>query len=105
MNRPKTMLALLFLAMISVACAVIPIQERIVGNWHSDLAGFQVVYEYTSTTVGIVPHAPVPYSLEGDLITFQFEDPQTRKVEFLSGDVMVQTDERTGIRQTFKRKP
>lgn len=108
MERLKTLLpllSLLFLAVILSACAVTPvtIQERIVGSWHTDLAGFQVVFEYTTTTVGIAPHAPVPYTLEGDLITFQFQDPQTRRVEFLSSNVMVQTDEITGIKQTFTR--
>lgn len=60
--------------------------------------------EYTTSMVAIAPYAAIPYTLEGDLITFQFQGPQTRRVEFLSGDVMVQTDEVTGIKQTFKRR-
>ena len=106
MERSKTLPSLLFVAVLLSACTATPlqIQERIVGTWHADLAGFQVAFEYTTTTVAIAPHAPVPYSLEGDLIIFQYQDPETRRVEFLSSDVMVQTDEMTGIKQTFKRK-
>ncbi len=106
MERLKTLLSLLFLTVALTACALTQwrIQERIVGTWDTDLAGYPVVFEYTTATVGIAPYAPVPYILEGDLITFQFEGPQTRSIKFLSRNVMVQTDAVTGIEQTFKRR-
>ena len=106
MEPIKKLLSLLFLASVLSACAAIPlnIEDRLAGEWDTDLAGFSVVFEYTTTTVAIPPHAPVTYSVEGDLITFEFQGPQTRRIEFLSRDVMTQTDAQTGITQTFSRR-
>lgn len=100
-------IATLLLVLLSVqGCFLrhVGVDDRLVGRWKTDLAGFPVVVEYTDTTMEIATYAPVSYTRDGDVIRFEFEGSQSRKVVFESDDVMVQTDLTTGVERTFKRE-
>ena len=103
----KTRLAALFFALgLQAACATTGFnyQEYLVGQWSTEINGFPVTVEYTDTTVGIVGFGePVPYTLAGDRISFEFQGPQTSTIARLGPDEMNQTNMATEQITIYKR--
>lgn len=103
----KTRLAVLFFAVgLLAACATTGFnyQEYLVGQWTTEINGFPVTVEYTDTTVGIVGFGePVPYTLEGDRISFEFQGPQTSTIAMVNADEMNQTNLTTQQITVFHR--
>ena len=94
---------LLFVVLVLHGCMTVKPASRIIGSWDGQLHGFHIVVEYTQTTVGISGMEPVPYAIDGNVITLATENAQTYRVEFPSRDEMIQIDDITGTEQKFTR--
>jgi len=94
---------LLLLALLLNGCVTAKPAARIIGSWDGQLHGFPIVLEYTQTTVGISGKEPVPYSIDGDVITLTTESGQTYRVEFPARGEMIQIDEITATEQKYTR--
>ena len=94
---------LILLALVLNGCMTAKPAARIIGSWDGQLHGFPIVLEYTQTTVGISGKEPVPYSIDGDIITLATENAQIYRVEFPARSEMVQIDEITGTEQKYTR--
>lgn len=106
MARSCATAALLLVLLSTGGCFLrhVSVGDRIVGRWKTELAGFPVVVEYTDTTMGVGTYTPVPYTIDGDVIRFESEGTESRKIAFISDDIMVQTDLTTGVERTFTRE-
>ncbi len=80
--------------------------EYLIGQWDTNINGFPVVVEYTEGTVGVVGFGePVPYTLEANVISFEFQGTQTSTIEMVSDDEMKHTNVDTQAVTEFKRHP
>jgi len=91
------------LLLVMSGCAIFQSAPGIVGNWRSEIQGFPVELSYTESTVGINGSEPIPYTIEDGTVTLVMDDVRTYKVEFPSRNEMIQIDESTGARQSFRR--
>lgn len=78
-------------------------QQQIQGRWQSTIGGFPVTVTYTDTTVQVAGEDPVPYSLDGDRLSFKDGDSQVRILSFPSKTEMVQRDPMTGTETRYTR--
>jgi hypothetical protein len=105
--RKTRLAALLFALSLLGACATTPgfnYQQYLAGQWSTEINGFPVTVEYTDATVGIVGFGePVPYTMEGDRISFEFQGPQTSTIAMISADEMNQTNLTTQQITIYKR--
>ena len=106
MNTLRALAAIALTAVLVSGCFLLrPAPEaQIIGRWQTELGGFPVVVEYTATTVAIDTYPPVAYTIDGDVIRFEFEGTQSRRVAFPAEGEMVQTDLATGIARSFVRE-
>lgn len=96
--------AILFTLIIApVACVTLQPSVQVIGHWQGDLKGFPLEIVYTETTVGVDGSSPVSYTMSGNVVTLVTEDHRSYRVEFPSRNEMVQIDESTGDRQSFRR--
>jgi hypothetical protein len=95
---------LLMISLVLSGCMTVTPASRIIGSWDGQLHGFPIVVEYTQSTVGISGKEPVPYTIDGDVITLATENAQTYRVEFPSGGEMIQIDDVTGMEQKYTRR-
>ncbi len=79
--------------------------SRLVGSWEGQLGSFTVTTIYTDTDVAVEGQAPLPYTLEGDLLVIDGDRTTARRVSFPSRQVMVQVDAITGTVHEFSRVP
>jgi hypothetical protein len=108
--RKTRLAALLFAVSLLAACAT-PVtdtgfnyQQYLVGLWSTEINDFPVTVEYTDATVVIVGFGePVPYTMAGDRISFEFEGPQTSTIAMVSQDEMNQTNLTTQQITVYKR--
>jgi hypothetical protein len=91
------------LLLLISGCAIFQSAPGIVGKWHSEIQGFPVELSYTESTVGVNGSEPVPYTIEDNTVTLVMDDVRTYRVEFPSRDEMIQIDDSTGARQSFRR--
>lgn len=78
-------------------------KQQIQGEWKSTIGGYPVTVTYTDTTVQVAGDDPVPYSLDGDRLSFTSGDSQVRIVTFPSKTEMVQRDPMTGTETRYTR--
>lgn len=76
---------------------------QLLGTWQVEMAGVDLVVEYSEITVQIGGNAPVPYKLDGDELTFVDGGSQSRMIRFSGKNQMVQTDPLTGTERTYTR--
>ena len=76
---------------------------QLLGAWRVEMAGVNLVVEYTEIMVQIGGNAPVPYNLVGDELTFLDGGSQSRIIRFSGKNQMVQTDPMTGTERTYTR--
>lgn len=90
-----------------VACASTSVNyaEKILGKWDTDVNGFPITVEISETEIGVVGFGQsIPYSLAENVISFDFQGPQVASIEFVSDDVMNQTNTATNVVQVFNRQ-
>ena len=81
-----------------LACATAPIdyQQKLQGKWETLMAGSPVIIEFTDTSVnvldGLYINMTSPYQIEGDLISYDFQGPQTGRMEIISDNEIIQTN-------------
>ena len=103
LNAGTCATSLVLLSLVISGCVTPRPASRVIGSWDSELHGFPIAVEYTQTTVGIGDTEPVPYSIDGNLITLGTENSQRYRVEFPARDEMIQIDEVTGTEQKYVR--
>ncbi len=77
--------------------------EHLLGRWQVDMAGVELMVEYTETTVQIGDNAPVAYTLSGNELSFANGGSQKRIIMFSSKSEMIQTDPLTNTERTYTR--
>ncbi|MBT4519747.1 MAG: hypothetical protein HOC23_07060 [Halieaceae bacterium] len=100
-------LALICMTSMLFACASTSVNysEYMKGQWDTQIQGFPVVVEFTESTVGVVGFgAPIPYTLEGNTISFDFQGLQVASIDTVDKNEMTHTNVNTQAVTTFKRK-
>ena len=77
--------------------------EQLLGKWQVDIAGVELIVEYTQTSVQVGDSAPVPYALTGNQLTFTNGGSQKRVIMFSSKREMTQTDPLTQTERIYTR--
>lgn len=95
---------LLLVALVAGGCVTVEPSTRIIGIWDGQLHGFPIIVEYTRATVRISGKDPVPYTIDGNILTLPAGSLQTYRVEFPSANEMIQFDDVTGTEQKYTRK-
>lgn len=88
------------------ACASTAVNhgEMILGKWDTELQGFPLTLDYNGTDIEVIGMGQsLPYSIEGDVIKFDFMGPRSARVAFPEKGQMTQTDIATSEITTFKR--
>jgi hypothetical protein len=81
-----------------------PASELLLGSWQTQVGGFPVTVEYTSTAVSVDGQPPVSYQLAGDRLQIAEGGSQVRILQFPSNAEMVQIDPMTGSEHRFNRR-
>ena len=81
-----------------------PASELLLGSWQTQVGGFPVTVEYTSTVVSVDGQAPVSYQLAGDRLQIAEGGSQVRILQFPSNAEMIQIDPMTGTEHRFNRR-
>jgi hypothetical protein len=81
-----------------------PASELLLGAWQTQVGGFPVTVEYTSTVVSVDGQSPVSYQLAGDRLQIAEGGSQVRILQFPSNAEMVQIDPMTGSEHRFNRR-
>jgi hypothetical protein len=104
----RTRLAVLIaLTAILAACASTAVNhsEMIMGKWAPDIQGFPLTLAFSGTESEIVGMGQsIPYTIAGDVISFDFQGPQSARVAFPAENQMTQTNMATEEVQMFTRK-
>jgi len=77
--------------------------ENLLGRWHSNIGGFEIMLEYAETTVKIGSGEAVAYQLDGNQLSFAQGDSQVRVISFNGPNEMIQEDPLTGTRHILTR--
>ena len=92
-------LPLILCALLLQACASsapVPVvasdySEYLLGQWNTQMNGFPVRVEYTRTTIGVVGFdRQVPYTLEENVISFEFQGLQQYDIGRVNENEMTQ---------------
>jgi hypothetical protein len=81
-----------------------PASELLLGSWQTQVGGFPVTVEYTSTVVSVDGQSPVSYQLAGDRLQIAEGGSQVRILQFPSNAEMIQIDPMTGTEHRFNRR-
>ncbi|MFT4712487.1 MAG: hypothetical protein ACJAVI_001323 [Candidatus Azotimanducaceae bacterium] len=76
---------------------------QLLGSWQVEMAGINLIVEYSEIMVQVGGNAPVQYKLEGDELTFVDGGSQKRMIRFPGKDQMVQSDPLTGTERVYTR--
>lgn len=106
LSRTYKMFTVLCLSAFLYACASTPnYAEYIIGQWDTEISGFPVTLEYSADEITVVGFGQsIPYTLEGNTISFEFQGLQVSTIDMVSEDEMIQTNTATDVKQTLKRK-
>lgn len=77
--------------------------ERLIGQWQSDVGGFNIVVKYDEKTVKVDDNPSVGYELKGNELRIAGGGLQMRVISFPGKNRMVQVDAVTGTRHAFTR--
>jgi hypothetical protein len=100
----KALWAISMLLMLTACITTKPTSELLLGSWRSQVGGFPITIDYTSTGVSVDGQAPVSYQLMGDRLQIAEGGSQVRIVQFPSPAEMIQTDPMTGSEHRFSRR-
>ena len=77
--------------------------ENLLGKWQVNMAGIDLMVEYSETMVQIGENAPVSYSLAGNELSFLNGGSQKRIIFFKGKNEMIQTDPLTNTERVYSR--
>jgi len=106
LTRSYKLFAVVCLSAFLFACASTPnYSEYILGQWDTEISGFPITLEYSDTEISVIGFGQsIPYVLEGNTISFEFQGMQVSTIEIVSDNEMVHTNTTTKAEQTMKRK-
>ena len=104
--RSYKLFAVACLSVFLFACASTPnYSDYIIGQWDTEISGFPVTLDFSDTEISVVGFGQsIPYTLEGNTISFEFQGLQVSTIEIVSDNEMVQTNTTTHAQQVMKRK-
>lgn len=89
------------------ACASTSINhgEMMLGKWDTEIQGFPLTLAFSGTEIEVVGMGQsIPYTIAGDVISFDFQGPQSARVAFPEKNQMIQTNLATNEVSTFTRQ-
>ena len=76
---------------------------QLLGKWQVEMAGVNLVVEYSETMVQIGNNQPVSYTLTENELTFLEGGSQKRVIRFSGENEMIQADPLTGTERVYTR--
>jgi hypothetical protein len=106
LTRAYKLFAIACLSALLFACASTPnYSEYVLGQWDTEVSGFPVTLEFSDTEISVIGFGQsIPYKLEGNTISFEFQGMQISTIEIVNDNEMVHTNTTTQAEQTMKRK-
>ena len=105
--RSVRLIVLAFMMSLLFSCVSTKVnyQEYLIGQWNTEIQGTPITIVFTDKTIGIVGFGqPIPYTLEDNVLSFEFQGTQTVNIDIVNDDEMTQTNVSTGEVTSYKRR-